>query len=187
MTLLLHLTNVEDAPSPMTDDEPDALSSNSFSASTSINHHHHSTTASSPSGVGGHHHGDHDTHVRTYPTIAEVEEEGEDGKGGGGDIVNSLTVTLTLPEHSRGRGIQPSQRRRDEKRLLVFHGIILRSQLVILLQNKIFFSEGDGVSITVTVLFAVLLHGGYVGAQHRDPELISFSSAVFLFFFTYCV
>ena len=148
-------TDVDDAlPSPVTDDlDPDAFSS-AFASSTSINHYSHasSTVASSP-GVGGHLHGDH-THVRTYPTIAEVEEEidGADGEGEGegegegrGDIINSLTVTLSLPEHSRGRGIQPSQRRTDDQRVLVFHGIILRSQLVTLLQNKIFFSEGDGV------------------------------------------
>lgn len=145
-------TDVDDAlPSPVTDDlDPDAFSS-AFTSSTSINHYSHasSTVASSP-GVGGHLHGDH-THVRTYPTIAEVEEEeidGTDGEGEGrGDIINSLTVTLSLPEQSRGRGIQPAQRRTDDQRVLVFHGIILRSQLVTLLQNKIFFSEGNGVRV----------------------------------------
>ena len=135
-------TDVEDAiPSPVTDDsDPEAIS-NPFSLS--INHHHplpSSAVASSP-GVGGHHHSDQYTHVQAYPTIAEVEEVEDRG----GDLVNSLTVTLPLPEHSRGRGIQPSQRRKDEQRVLVFHGIILRSQLVTLLQNKIFFSEGEGV------------------------------------------
>jgi chloride channel 6 len=134
-------SDVEDAiPSPVTDDSDPEVISNPFSLS--INHHHplpSSAVASSP-GVGGHHHGDQYTHVQAYPTIAEVEEVEDRG----GDLVNSLTVTLPLPEHSRGRGIQPSQRRKDEQRVLVFHGIILRSQLVTLLQNKIFFSEGEG-------------------------------------------
>ena len=134
----------DEAASPMTDDEAEPFS-NAFSPTrtrSSINHHHPSTAVSSPLEVGGHLHGDHHTHVRAYPSISEVEE----GEGGEGDLVKSLTVTLTLPEHSRGRGIQPSQRRKDEPRLLVFHGIILRSQLVTLLQHKIFFSEGNGVS-----------------------------------------
>ena len=30
--------------------------------------------------------------------------------------------------------------------MLVFRGLILRHQLVMLLKNKIFFNEGDGVS-----------------------------------------
>ena len=32
------------------------------------------------------------------------------------------------------------------RKLLMFHGIILRSQLTVLLKNKIFFDENDGVS-----------------------------------------
>ena len=60
-------------------------------------------------------------------------------------MLSSLTVTLAPPEHSRGRGIQPAHWQQDDKRVLVFHGIILRSQLVTLLENKIFFQEGEGV------------------------------------------
>ena len=32
------------------------------------------------------------------------------------------------------------------RKLLMFHGIILRSQLIELLKNKVFFSENEGVS-----------------------------------------
>ncbi len=34
-----------------------------------------------------------------------------------------------------------------EKKMLVFRGLILRHQLVMLLKNKVFFREGDGVSL----------------------------------------
>ena len=34
----------------------------------------------------------------------------------------------------------------SESQVLMFHGIILRSQLVEMLKNKIFFDENDGVS-----------------------------------------
>ena len=36
---------------------------------------------------------------------------------------------------------------RDEVKLLMFHGIILRSQLIELLKNKVFFNENEGVSL----------------------------------------
>ena len=138
-TISLSLSDMEDTvPSPIADESD--LFIDPSSANTSINQ-----SPSSLPGVNDHHH-----RVTAYPTITE--EEGE------GDVVNSLTVTLSLPEQSRGRGIQPSQRRRDNQRvLLVFHGIILRSQLVTLLENKIFFSEGDGVC---TVLY---VHSNPIG------------------------
>ena len=130
-------------PSPIADESD--LFINPSSANSSINQ-----SPSSLPGVNDHHH-----RVTAYPTITE--EEGE------GDVVNSLTVTLSLPEQSRGRGIQPSQRRRDDQKvLLVFHGIILRSQLVTLLENKIFFSEGDGVC---TVLY---VHSNPIGWERFE-------------------
>ena len=42
--------------------------------------------------------------------------------------------TLVVGEEDHGR------------KLLMFHGIILRSQLIELLKNKVFFSENEGVS-----------------------------------------
>ena len=42
-------------------------------------------------------------------------------------------------------------------KMLIFHGIILRSQLIALLKNHIFFEETDGVSVRV-LLFLILLH-----------------------------
>lgn len=38
------------------------------------------------------------------------------------------------------------------KMMLVFRGLILRHQLVMLLKNKVFFNEGDGVRGCVTAL-----------------------------------
>ena len=37
------------------------------------------------------------------------------------------------------------------RKLLMFHGIILRSQLIELLKHKVFFNESDGVSIHTNV------------------------------------
>ena len=39
-----------------------------------------------------------------------------------------------------------SEDERDKSEVLMFHGIILRWQLVEMIKNKIFFSEKDGVS-----------------------------------------
>ena len=35
----------------------------------------------------------------------------------------------------------------SERKLLMFHGIILRSQLIELIKNKVFFNEADGVRV----------------------------------------
>ena len=43
--------------------------------------------------------------------------------------------TLVVSDEDRGR------------KLLMFHGIILRSQLIELLKNKVFFNENEGVSL----------------------------------------
>ena len=135
--MFFSLVDREDLPSPFTDDESPVAP---LAGSTSINYYRHSKQSPiSLPGTEGHH-----QHVGVYPTITE-EEEGER------ELQNSLTVTLSLSEPSRGRGIQPSQRRKDDQRVLVFHGIILRSQLVTLLENKIFFNEGDGVSLAMSI------------------------------------
>ena len=59
----------------------------------------------------------------------------------------NLSASYTLPENSRGKGIQfaYSEQEGVPKKLLLFHGIILRSQLVMLLKKKAFFSEEEGV------------------------------------------
>ena len=68
----------------------------------------------------------------------------------------------SLPEHSLKKGNKTvtdtkSQNYTDEQRsfqmekdneVLIFHGVILRSQLVEMLKYKIFFEEKDGVSLT---------------------------------------
>jgi len=65
------------------------------------------------------------------------------------DSSGSLTVSYTLPSHSRGMGIQAATAYTDEQeapqKLLIFHGIILRSQLVMLLKNRVYFHEDQGV------------------------------------------
>ena len=77
--------------------------------------------------------------VPTCPPISERDENSPTP-----DILSSLSVSLALPDHSHGRGIQAPYRRPDDQ-VLVFHGIILRSQLVTLLENGIFFEETKGV------------------------------------------
>jgi CBS domain-containing protein len=77
--------------------------------------------------------------VPSCPTIPEKDEN-----SAADDILSSLSVSLALPDHTRGRGIQCAYRQPDDKRVLVFHGIILRSQLVTLLENGIFFKEAQG-------------------------------------------
>ena len=59
----------------------------------------------------------------------------------------NLSASYTLPESSRGRGIQFAfaDEEGPPKKLLLFHGIILRSQLVMLLKKKAFFPEEQGV------------------------------------------
>ena len=47
--------------------------------------------------------------------------------------------------------------RKVDKDLLVFRGLILRDQLIMLLKNKIFFDEGDGVSVNDSLLIVVLV------------------------------
>lgn len=119
-SLLIDIIDRDDEiPSPIPDDGDALLSPD---AATSINQHT-----------------SHPVHSHQYPTIPEEDDHRD-------DMLNSLTVTLTLPEHSRGRGIQSLYRSQDDQRVLVFHGIILRSQLVTLLEHKIFFNEKDGVS-----------------------------------------
>ena len=132
LSLSCYIDTDDILPSPIADD---VLSPSAHTGRTSINHYTH--TSAQGTVVASHH---ASTHTPAYPTITE---EGEEESSG--DVANSLTVTLPLPEQSRGRGIQPSQRREDDPRVLVFHGIILRSQLVTLLENKIFFSEEEGV------------------------------------------
>ena len=88
------------------------------------------------------------------------------------------TLSYTLPQDDRGNnssmGTQ-SPNYTDEReetlvidsgedrgrKLLMFHGIILRSQLIELLKNKVFFSENEGVSLQLKLLAigALLLHG----------------------------
>ena len=69
-----------------------------------------------------------------YPSIPEEEE-----------VVSSVAVSFSLPQHSRGLGIQANYHKEENEHVLVFHGTILRSQLVTLLEHKIFFREEDGV------------------------------------------
>ena len=45
------------------------------------------------------------------------------------------------------------------RKLLMFHGIILRSQLIELLKNKVFFSENEGVSLQLLWPRILLNHG----------------------------
>lgn len=89
-----------------------------------------------------------ETHRRAYrptsPTI--VAFCGDSG-------VNSFTVSYTLPKPSQGLGLRQKyseerEPREVERKVLVFHGMILRSQLVTLLKNGIFFKEESGVSLT---------------------------------------
>ena len=42
---------------------------------------------------------------------------------------------------------------REEETKLVFRGLILRHQLVMLLKNRCFFNEGDGVSVANAGIF----------------------------------
>ena len=42
------------------------------------------------------------------------------------------------------------------RKLLMFHGIILRSQLIELLKNKVFFNENEGVSMHAAKLWTIL-------------------------------
>ena len=44
------------------------------------------------------------------------------------------------------------------RKLLMFHGIILRSQLIELLKNKVFFSEDDGVSLRRSVFICDVIN-----------------------------
>lgn len=68
----------------------------------------------------------------TYPTLLETKD--------------ALTVSYSVPDHSRGMGIQQGYtEEQPPKKILIFHGIILRSQLVMLLKNRIFFDEDEGV------------------------------------------
>ena len=45
------------------------------------------------------------------------------------------------------------------RKLLMFHGIILRSQLIELLKNKVFFSENEGVSLQLLWPWILLNRG----------------------------
>ena len=51
------------------------------------------------------------------------------------------------PSYTDGKDRQHTESEEEgESQVLMFHGIILRSQLVEMLKNKIFFNENDGVS-----------------------------------------
>ena len=102
-----------------------------------------------------------------YPSIPEEEE-----------VVSSVAVSFSLPEHSRGLGIQANYRREENEHVLVFHGTILRSQLVTLLESKIFFREEDGVRRRV-----VRVAGGRnVWLVHRLVLTLTSLSPFFPFF-----
>ena len=64
---------------------------------------------------------------------------------------SSITLSFNLPSHSLGMGIQSPSAYSDKedetkpKKLLIFHGIILRSQLVMMMKNHIYFHEDHGV------------------------------------------
>ena len=86
-----------------------------------------------------------------YPSIQVTEEEEVECAS----LVSSLAVSFSLPQHSRGLGIQEKySKRQSSDRVLIFHGIILRSQLVTLLEHKIFFKEEDGVSSGALLWFS---------------------------------
>ena len=61
--------------------------------------------------------------------------------------------------------------------MLVFHGIILRSQLVTLLQHKIFFREAEGVKIAC--FFKELLHGESVYVAVLENSMFPLRSCSF--------
>lgn len=57
----------------------------------------------------------------------------------------SLGMDACMQSHIYAEGVEEEVDGKRRK-LLMFHGIILRSQLTVLLKNKIFFDENEGVS-----------------------------------------
>ena len=57
----------------------------------------------------------------------------------------SLGMDACMQSHIYAEGVEEEVNGKPRK-LLMFHGIILRSQLTVLLKNKIFFDENEGVS-----------------------------------------
>ena len=95
---------------------------------------------------------------RPLSGAAEIEEEASHRRK------RSHSESYSLPQHRRDqkssmgvksstytdeqRGTVNSEQESDSDALL-FHGIILRSQLVEMLKHKIFFEESEGVSLKI--------------------------------------
>ena len=60
-----------------------------------------------------------------------------------GSVVVTHDPALSWKKGERDESVSS---RDTPKKLLMFHGIILRSQLTVLLKHKVYFDENDGVS-----------------------------------------
>lgn len=58
----------------------------------------------------------------------------------------SLGMDAHVQSHVYAEGVREEEVDGRPRKLLMFHGIILRSQLTVLLKNKVFFDETEGVS-----------------------------------------
>jgi hypothetical protein len=67
----------------------------------------------------------------------------QDGPRHGGSSMGTLSPNYT---DEREETLVIGDDEDHGRKLLMFHGIILRSQLIELLKNKVFFSENEGVS-----------------------------------------
>ena len=78
----------------------------------------------------------------------------------------SYSASYTLPHQRRGKGgmgtkfptytdgkdSSPGAADEKDNEVLMFHGIVLRSQLVEMLKNKTFFKDKDGVSLIICIM-----------------------------------
>ena len=62
------------------------------------------------------------------------------------EISGSVVVTHDPLSWKKGERDESVSSRDTPRKLLMFHGTILRSQLTVLLKHKVYFDENDGVS-----------------------------------------
>ena len=92
-----------------------------------------------------------DSHENGCSTSSEMfattsESRIERKKGLKSSLAGSSKGSLKMESHSHMYTAEMEEVDGRPRKLLMFHGIILRSQLTVLLKNKVFFDENDGVS-----------------------------------------